>query len=493
MRTDRLLALFLLAATFLVYKPCLRGQFLWDDDAYISQNAELATLDGLGHIWVKPGSVQQYYPVTFSVFWLEYHLWGLNPLGYHIVNVLLHAMNALLLWMILDGLGISGAWIAAWLFALHPVMVESVAWMTELKNVLSTFFYLLTLKFLLKHRVNGRSWAGDGTALALFLCALLSKSVTVTLPLTFLLVLAWTKGAWDKKTLWRMLPFMAIGIGVALFTIHVEHHLVRAQGSLWEFSFLQRLIIAGRAFWFYLAKLFYPAPLVFIYPKWSVHPEDFFLYLYPALAIAFLGMLAYGRKWWGKMPFACVLFFAISLGPALGFSSFYFMRFSYVADHFQYLASLGIFTLTGWVLSRLLVQLQVPETSQVGIFVIGLVCANLGLATTRQAGNYGDSMRLWTYTLAFNPDSAIAHHNMGISLSERGQWNQAIAHLRTAEALDPTIPQTHLALAYFAVHAKRWADARHQYEEAFRLGIRDPQILKDYAALPRASHQLTIK
>ncbi len=474
------LAVLLLVITFLVYAPCLRGHFLWDDDAYISQNAALTTADGLRDIWLKPGSVQQYYPVTFTLFWIEYHLWGLNTFGYHIVNVLLHALNALLLWAILDGLGLSGAWIAAWLFALHPVMVESVAWMTELKNVLSTFFYLLTLICLLR---------GHGLAILLFLCALLSKSVTVTLPVSFLLVGRWMAGKWDKRKLLRMLPFMGLGLSVALFTVYFEHHLVRAQGNPWIFSFGQRAIIAGRAFWFYLVKLLYPSSLVFIYPKWSINSKDIFQYLHPVLVIAFLGILVYGRKWWGKIPFACFLFFIISLGPALGFSSFYFMRYSFVADHFQYLASIGIFALAGWALSRALEQLQVPVSSPVGIFVVGLLCADLALATAKQAGYYADSIQLWEHTLTFNPDSAIAHHNLGIALSEHKQWNEAIAHLRTAEALDPSFPQTHLALAYFAVHAKRWGDARHQYQEAIRLGIRDPEVLKDFAALPSTPNQ----
>jgi tetratricopeptide (TPR) repeat protein len=472
---DAGVAALLLTVTFLAYSPCLRGRFLWDDDAYISQDVALTSTQGLHDIWLKPGSVQQYYPVTFTMFWIEYHVWGLNPLGYHIINVLLHTANALLLWMILEGLGISDAWIAAWLFALHPVLVESVAWMTELKNVLSTFFYLLTLLCLLRKN----SWA-----ILLFLCALLSKSVTATLPVSFLLVSAWMKGAWDKKMFSRMLPLVGLGLSVSLFTIHVEHHLVRAQGPAWDFTWPQRMIIAGRAFWFYLAKLLYPSPLLFIYPKWSIDPAHLLLYGYPIAAVAFLGALAYGRRWWGKMPLACFLFFAISLSPALGFSSFYFMRYSFAADHFQYLASLGMFTLAGWALSRLLALLLVPESSPVGIFLIGFLCVDLALATAKQAGTYVDSMHLWEHTLDFNPDAAIAHHNIGIAYSERGQWKDAIAHLRTAEALDPSFAQTHLALAYFAVRAQRWEDARHQYQEAIRLGINDPQVLKDFAALP---------
>ncbi len=227
-----------------------------------------------------------------------------------------------------------GAWIAAWLFALHPVMVESVAWMTELKNVLSTFFYLLTVTLLLKSRSAKLASKVDGWALLLFLCALLSKSVTVTLPVLFLLLNGWMKQTWDKKTLFRMLPFLGVGLGVGLFTVYFEHHLVRAQGAAWNFTLAQRVIIAGKAFWFYLGKLIYPSSLAFIYPRWTIDASSILPCGYALLALSLLAMAAYGKKWWGKLPFAGLLFFAVSLAPALGFSSFYFMRFSFVAGPF---------------------------------------------------------------------------------------------------------------------------------------------------------------
>jgi hypothetical protein len=472
------IALLLMATSYLIYSPSMRGDFLWDDDAYISQNDTLTSLQGLHDIWLKPGSVQQYYPVTFTVFWIAHHLWGLNPFGYHAINILLHGLNAFLIGYLLEGQGISGAWIVAWLFALHPVQTESVAWMTELKNVLSTFFYLLTLLFLLKRdRAKASRRAYYIAAVVLFGGALLSKSVTVTLPVCFLLIHWWVRGSWDKRKFLEMLPFLGLGFSAAFYTAYYEHHLVRAEGSHWDFTLLQRVVIAGRAFWFYLTKLFYPSPLSFIYPRWSIQPYPYASLIWPVSALGFLILLAYGWRWWGKLPFACLLFFAVTLGPALGLTSFYFMRFSFVADHFQYLASIGVFTLAGWALSRALGKLGTPVASPAGIVVCLLLCVNLALATARQSRKYVDSLHLWQDTLILNPDSAIAHHNMGIALANDHQWNAAIAHLRTAEALDPSFPQTHLALAFFAVHANRWQDARHQYREAVRLGIPDTDVL----------------
>jgi hypothetical protein len=477
-------ACLLLAVTALVYSPSLRGGFLWDDDAYIGRNQELTNAAGLRRIWLTPGSTQQYYPLTFTTFWIEYHLWGLRPIGYHLVNVLLHVVNAMLVWVLLEFLGVSGAWIAAWLFALHPVQVESVAWMTELKNVLSTFFYLSAALFLLKSRgekpIRVSFYA---FSLVLFLCALLSKSVTATFPVVMLLIGAWISGSWERKEILRLFPFLAMGLVVGLFTLHYEHRWVGAQGIHWALTWPDRFIIAGRAFWFYLVKLLYPSPLIFIYPRWTIDPRNLSLYLYPMAALLLLVTLACGRKWWGKLPFAGLLFFVVTLSPVLGLTSFYFMRFSFVADHFQYLACIGVFAWAGWALSRLLNHLDI-KGSWLGRILVGMLCMNLALATARAARKYADPLHLWQETLEFNPDSAIAHHNMGIAYSEKNQWGDALAHLRTAEALDPTYPQTHLALAYFAVQTRRWDDARHQYQEAIRLGIRDPQILKDYASLP---------
>ena len=188
----------LLAVTVLAYAPSMRGSFIWDDEAYISHNEELTSLAGLQHIWLTPGATQQYYPLTFTAFWIEHALWGLRPIGYHLVNVSLHAVNAMLVWILLEFLGIPGAWIAAWLFALHPVQVESVAWMTELKNVLSTFFYLLTVLYLLKSKQKSSTMAYSA-ALFLFLCALLSKSVTVTLPIVMLLIGWWMRGSVTRR------------------------------------------------------------------------------------------------------------------------------------------------------------------------------------------------------------------------------------------------------------------------------------------------------
>jgi protein O-mannosyl-transferase len=478
-----LLSLFLFTAVFAAYSPAIRGAFLWDDDAHVSQNQALTSTQGLRDIWLKPGAVQQYYPVTYTAFWIQYQLWGLNTTGYHVTNILLHITNALLLILLLSKWNPTAAWIAGFLFALHPVMVESVAWISELKNTLSTFFALLaSLAFLKSQKRAPLSPRWYGVSFVLFACALLSKSVTAMILIAYLAGRAWDHGKLRVKDIVTVWPFLLTAGICGLFTLHMEQHVIGA-ATVEDLTLLEKGALSGHAFWFYLGKLLYPSPLIFIYPRWTIsgHASGHLLYFLGVILL--LGGLAWGRKRWGKLPFACMSYFLICLFPALGFVKIYPMRFSFVADHFQYLASLGVFTLIGWAIVKGFSALQLKMNSVAGVLVIGLLLTNLAFATTIQARKYSTSMDLWEHTLLLNPYSAIAHHNMGIVYADRQEWRNAFIHLQIAKKLDPTFPQTHLALAYLAVQSKRVKDARLHYEEAFRLGIRDPKILKDYQSL----------
>ncbi len=464
----------LLAALFVAYQPSLTGDFLWDDDAYISQNSTLKTTQGLKDIWTKLGATPQYYPLTFTSFWLQYQLWDLHPTGYHLINVLFHGLNAVLLALLLTRLSVPGAWVAAFLFALHPAMVESVAWMTEHKNTLSTFFYLLTLLSLLK---NGK-WTA-----VFFACALLSKSITMTLPFVCLALAFWMRQRLDFRT--RRMLWILAGLAVcsAAFTTYFEHHIVRAKGMTWELSLPERLGIAGKACWFYLGKWLWPTKLSFIYPRWEPLALAKVWWFYGGLYAAMMVALAYGRKWWGRLPLACMMFYTISIVPVLGLMSFYFMRFSFVADHFQYLSSLGLCALAGVAMTQGIQALRLENPRPVEGLLIGLLCLNMALATHAQSKKYADPSTLWAHTLELNPHSAIAHHHMGIAYAQKGELYNAVLHLRTAEAFDASYPETHLALALLMKQAGRSKEARHQYEEAFRLGVTDPQIISDYRKL----------
>ena len=417
---------------FLAYLPALHGGFIWDDDFYVTNNPTLHDLGGLQRIWFKVGAVPQYYPMVHTTFWLEYHLWGLNPVGYHLINVLLHATAAILLWQVLLHLQIPGAWLAAVLFALHPVCVESVAWITERKNVLSAVFYfaaaLAYLRFVALEEPGGPNrlrWYWYLGALVLFMAALLSKTVTCSLPAALLLVCWWKKGRVQRGDILPLLPFFVLGVGLGLMTAWIEKYHVGAQGAEWSLTFGERCLIAGRALWFYAGKLVWPVHLTFIYPRWKIEPEVWWQWLFPIAAVGVVAGLWLARRRIGKGPLVAVLFFAGTLGPALGFVNVYPMRYSFVADHFQYLASVGLITLCAAGLAR------IPRIIPATLVVL------LGALTWQQAGIYRNLETLWRDTLAKNPDCWMAHNNLGHLLSNQGRIDEAMEHYHKAIQINP--------------------------------------------------------
>ncbi|HEX4200518.1 MAG TPA: hypothetical protein VHY59_03295, partial [Chthoniobacterales bacterium] len=339
-RQDWVFALLLLILAAIAYLPALNGSPIWDDDAHITR-PELRSWDGLAKIWTQPGSTQQYYPFVHTVFWLEHKLWGDAPLGYHLVNLLLHCISALLLLKILRRLEVPGGWLAAAIFVLHPVQVESVAWISELKNALSGVFYLSSgLVYLEFDRT--RKLGPYLTAVALFLLGLLSKTVIATLPAALLVIFWWKRGRLSfRRDALPLIPFFILGITAASFTAWVERTLIGAEGSAYNFSFVERVLIAGRVIWFYIGKLFWPLDLIFIYPRWEISQSIWWQYLFPVTVALTLAILVWVSRW-RRAPLAGMLFFIGTLVPVLGFLNVYPFRYSLVADHFQYLALLGI-------------------------------------------------------------------------------------------------------------------------------------------------------
>ena len=436
-------ALLLVVLSAGVYLPAMNGGFIWDDDDYVQDNPTLRSLEGLEQIWLQPGATRQYYPLVHTSYWIEYRLWGLNPTGYHIVNVLLHALNAVLVWRLLRLLQVPGAWGAAVLFALHPVHVESVAWITERKNTLSGAFYLGAAWAYLRYEGTRQKHAYC-VALVLFAAALLSKTVTSTLPAALVLVLWWQGRNINRRTLGSLIPFFILGTAMGLVTLWMEEHSVGAWGPAWDLSALERCLIAGRALWFYAAKLLLPIHLSFIYPRWEIDATAVWQYLYPVGALAVGALLWIFRSRIGRGPLTGLLFFAGTLTPALGFFNVYPMLYSFVADHFQYLASLGLLTLAAAGTSLLAAQLG---RRAIGTLTLTLVVAGYSLLTWRQGQTYADLETLWRSTLANNPNAWIAHNNLANILRQRGELNQAIRHYRQALLLLPGDAQIHLNLA----------------------------------------------
>lgn len=436
-------ALALVAMTAVVYIPVYGAGFTWDDKDYVINNPTLRSAEGLAHIWYDPGATVQYYPLTFTTFWLEYQLWRLDPTGYHVTNVLLQGVNAVLLWWVLCRLAIPGAWLAAALFAIHPVQVESVAWVTERKNVLSGAFYLAAaLAYLRYAHIPGagpsvRRPAGWYVlALVLFACALLSKTAGCTLPAALLLVAWWKRNriAWrDAVPLW---PFLALSLAMGVVTAWVERVHVGAVGQEWSLSWLERCLVAGRAVWFYFGKIFWPDPIIFIYPRWPVDAAVWWQYLYPLGVLAALFALWLTRRFIGTGPLVAALYFVGTLVPALGFINIYYMQYSFVADHFQYFACMGIIALAAaagtWAARRF--GPGIRRTAPAAAACILLV---LGTLTWRQQSAYTDLESLWVDTLRKNPTAWLAHNNLGHVLSNRGDPRNALKCFNEALKYNP--------------------------------------------------------
>ncbi|MCG3136357.1 MAG: Photosystem I assembly protein Ycf3 [Phycisphaerae bacterium] len=461
-----------MAVTLLAYSPLHSAGFIWDDDFYVTENPTLQTSAGLLDIWTSLAATPQYYPLVFTSFWLEYQLWGNHPLGYHAVNVLLHIGSALLLWLFLQRLQIPGAYWAALCFALHPVMVESVAWITEHKNTLSLFFALVTLHLYWRYLARPRRGIYI-TALIAFAAALLSKTVTGSLPAVILVLLWWRHGRWERRQILPLLPFLMLAAVMGAITIWVERHHVGAQGVEWSLAPWTRFALAGRIICFYALKLIGPVSLSFVYPRWEATAFQPSICLFPILVIGVLLICWRRRQRWGRGPVAALLIYCGVLFPALGFVDVYPFRYSFVADHFQYHASLAllVFIVTGfeqWRRGRAVPLRRLG--SVLGIIVLVL----LGWQTEQRCRVYRDAETLWRDTLAWNPDAWIAANNLGLSL---------VTQRRYAEA-EPILERARSIAVFPRDRSRTLRNLAHLYRETQRLELAQPCLEEALSVQP---------
>ncbi|MEO7032492.1 MAG: tetratricopeptide repeat protein [Polyangiaceae bacterium] len=475
----------------LVYLPAIRAGFVWDDDSWTTKILELLRdASGLRSIWFRPTALQQYYPLTGTTFWLDYHLWGFWPLPYHVENVLLHALSALLFGRSLRRLALPGAWLASAIFALHPMMAESAAWITERKNVLSLPLclgaFLFYLDFERRRRgtvVGGLPESGATTgparrrsgyatlsyALAwlLFLGALLAKTTACTFPAALLLLTWWRRGAlrWRQDVL-PTLPFFVLGIGMCAVTGWLEKTHVGANGADYALTVSQRCLVSGRAFWFYLGKLGFPANLAFVYPRWQPDAGVWWQWLYPMTALGFLFALWRARVHIGRGPVTALCLFAGTLSPLLGFVNVYYMRYSFVCDHWLYLPSLGPIALIACGISTV-VRGRAGELF-LKAAVGGVILLTLGVLTSRQAAMYADAESLWRTTIRRNPGAWFAHNNLGNLLFRKGKSDEAIGQFQEAIRLKPDLAEAYTSLGVAFGSKGKIEQAIRAFSEAIR-------------------------
>lgn len=500
------LALALVAAVVVSYLPALKAGYVWNDHTYLTENPTLDGLDGLARIWTDTAANEQYYPLVFTTFWVEKRLWGLHPFGYHLVNVLLHAAGALLLWRFLRRLRLPGAFLAAAAFALHPMAVESVAWVTERKNTLSFVLSLLAAHAWLSFReaAAARKEAASekrkpkraaavepllrrpaillGLSLAAFTLALFAKTTASVLPAALLVIAWWRQGRLGKDDVRPLLPFFAVGAGLAWLTAWLERTMVRAEGQEWAHGAWDRVVLAGQTTAFYAEKLVWPADLAFIYRRWAVDaavPAQWLPTLGWIAALAAAFVLARRGL---RGPLAALLLFGGVLFPAMGFFNVYAMRYSWVADHFAYQAvAVGCAALVGGAATLLAKAPAAAARAAAAAAVAGL--ALLGALTSRAAVPYRDPETLWLHTIALNPECFICHTNYGRELLEKGRTEEAVAHFERSLEIKPDALPTLLNLAQVEEERGQLGKAVERLQAALALDPTDVEVRTHLGAL----------
>jgi tetratricopeptide (TPR) repeat protein len=486
------------SATVFCYWPALRGDFIWDDDRHVSENPTLRDMKGLSRIWFRWGATPQYYPLTHTSFWIEYRFFELNPTGYHVTNVVLHAVNALLLWRLLWVLEISGAWLAAAIFALHPINVESVAWISERKNVLAMGLALGSILMYLKQ--TRRAYAAS---LVLFGAAMLSKTFVATVPAVILLLIWWKRGRVVKRDMMLLSPMFMVAVAMGIMTAIMERRHVGALGADWELSPAQRVLIAGRAVWFYVRTLVYPVELTFSYPRWVIDVGSVRQWILPIAAAVLLLALGILSRRWGRGPAAAGMIFVGTLFPALGFFNVYPMRYSFVADHFAYMSGPALIAV---------VVAGAGKVLRAGLAPVGAaVLVALAALTWKQAQVYAGAETVWRDTIAKNPSSWMARHNLAVCLSVWAEQDRAAGHeaparrkleealnlLAQVELLRPQHDKLHRTRADVLAKLGRFDEAltilRREIDKQptdLSLQVRLAQMLEDSGRVEQAMQQL---
>ncbi len=448
--------------TVLVYLPAMQGGFIWDDDDHLTENPAMTASDGLRQIWSSL-RVSRYYPLTLTNFWVQRRLWGLHPLPYHAVNVLFHGASAALVFILLSRLRVPGAWAAAAFWALHPVCVESVAWVTETKNTQSgLLFFLAVLCYLRFEERPGYRWYA--LTLLCGVAAMVSKPSTVVLPAVLLLLVWWQRGRCRWRDCWRVAPLFAFAGAMSALTIieqrgQIERHWREVVLSGWE-----RGLLMGKVVWFYLGKVFWPVDLMFIYPQWQLRPASLFGWL-PLIAAVVVGSILWmlRRRPWARGCLLGLGFFVLLLLPVSGLVNIYFFCYSFVGDHFQYLACLGplaLATAGGTVLVR---RERLRTVGTVFVLVV------FGVQSWRYSHVFQSQDTLWRDTLAKNPRAWMAHNNLGLELFGAGDIEGAMAEYRTSLGIKSNNVEAYNNLGFALASQGKLAEAAAEYRAALRI------------------------
>lgn len=463
----------IVVATSVAYLPSLTGGFIFDDGYALTNNLNVKAPDGLFRIWNIIGS-RDPWPVTDTSFWLEWRLWGMHPTGYRVTNLILHIVAALLIWRILLRVSIPGAWLAALLFAVHPVNVESVAWIAQRKGLLAMVFFLLSILWYAKAETPSSSRHRDALAparhwywssLAAFVLAMLSKGSVAMLPLILLGLVAWLRPL-TRRDVARTIPFFLVTAVLVAVNIWVQSSSARSE--IRHAGFGERLLGAAAVVWFYLYKAILPVDLAFIYPQWHIDVDRGWWYLPLLAATALTGVLWHFRRRWSRPVLFAWGYFCVALAPVMGFTDVHFMQYTLVADHYQHLALIGVLALVAgaWAQWQRRVEGPARHLPAACAVIVGGVCT---LLTWQQSRLYADGITLFQATVRENPDSWLVHNNLGVALAEAGRLQEAIDHYEQAVKLNADYAEAQVNMGHALYDSGRFPEAIERYEQVLRL------------------------
>jgi len=455
--------------SLLVFGPALQAGFIWDDDFHFTGNSNVARWKGLIDIWTSREAM--YYPLVLTTGWAVHKVVGFNPVVFHGLTLTFHVLNALLLVAVLRRFKIPGAWLAGMLFAWHPMQVESVAWISELKNTQSVFFLLGSIFSLQKsgffHAAEfrdkkSRYWYW--IAIGLFLLALLSKPSVVMVPVALAAVIWWKRGVKSWVDLDGLFPFIMLSLLASGWAVWEQRYSSGAQGFEWSQTPLERLILSGQIMWFYLHKLCWPEPLMFLYPQWEIKTGNLMSYI-PLIILAAVGV----GCWWkrntrARYPGLVLFWFAAMIFPVAGLFNVYFMRYAWVSDHFVYLAGISVFAGVGagW-------SLLYTKQRGVAVAVAALLLAVCGWRSNQHARTFHDPETLWKAALEVNPGAWMAHNNLGLIFRDHGDRERAQHHLEQALQHNPRHYEAMNNLGSLLQDKGRHQEALEYYDRALAL------------------------
>ncbi|MFH1800182.1 MAG: tetratricopeptide repeat protein [Candidatus Omnitrophota bacterium] len=459
----------------LIYARSLTHGFVWDDSFYVFENPFVSSWAGLKNIWFHNNIIEEYYPVTLSCIGLEYKLWGVSAWGYHVISLVFHILNALLLFGLLRKWAPRLAGIIALLFVIHPIHVETVAWISEQKNLFCFFFFLLAVHAFLDFEVSRKKRA-YAKSLLFFIAALLSKPIAACFAFVPLLYGWWKRGSLCKRDFLLAMPLFLIGGMISILHLDlVNAYSISPQIPDLPLSLIERVLLAGRIFFFYIQQMILPRDFMTFYPKWTIGGNPVTAWLYPAGVLTLYAILFWKRHRLGRGAFALLCFYGVSLFPVLGLLDFCWHRFSYVADHYTYLSVPSILLLFCSGISLLLSKIRTASWAPSPFFkksIVAAVIVYLSILSFRLTLNYKDGFTLWWQLLRQNPHSSFAYAHLGILCRDSPKictQDQTIFLFRKAILLKPDYLYPYVDLGKIYGRNGRYQEALDTYRHAITL------------------------